>query len=60
MVTAALGQFARLNGLAVGATDFFQKPVSMTALLQRVEAILKADAARRARELTETEESPTV
>lgn len=60
MVTAAVGQLARLNGLAVGATEFFQKPVSMTALLQRVEAILKADAARRARELSETEESPTV
>jgi two-component system alkaline phosphatase synthesis response regulator PhoP len=55
MVTAALGQLARLNGLAVGATDFFQKPVSMTALLQRVEAILKAESQRRAREFREAE-----
>jgi DNA-binding response OmpR family regulator len=62
MVTAAVGQLARINGLAVGATEFFQKPVSMTVLLQRVDAILKADAARRSRELSETEdeESPAV
>ena len=57
MVTAVTGQIARLNGLSAGANEFFHKPFSPLALVKRVEVILRQHALRRARELSEPEES---
>ena len=56
MVTAAAGQIARLNGFGAGANEFFQKPVSLSALLPRMESILQQHALQRARELAGPEE----
>ena len=57
VVTALGGQIARLNALAVGATDFLSKPFSPQELIRRVQDILDARTTHRSGDGSPTEVS---
>lgn len=45
IVTAAVGEMARLNSVAAGASDFVSKPFSPSSLVHRIEQLLAAPPA---------------
>ncbi len=51
VVTAASGQMARLNALAVGADDFLVKPFSTRELIRRVRQLLEQRGGTQPREI---------
>jgi DNA-binding response OmpR family regulator len=54
VVTAASGQMARMNALAVGADDFLFKPFSARELIRRVKRVLEQREEKRTREIAHT------
>jgi DNA-binding response OmpR family regulator len=57
LLTAAVGEIARLNGIAAGADEFMTKPFSPARLAQKIEEILRTEAAKN-RAANGDEDSP--
>lgn len=60
VLTAMAGEFPRLHGFEVGATDYCMKPIRPRDLRERVKAVLKTRAAKFAAAVTGAETAQAV